>query len=73
MPHTDQPAQLRARFGHRVRELRVERDWTQEQLSEASGIHPTYISGVERGQRNVSLDAIEKFARGFGIPTRDLF
>ncbi len=46
---------------------------TQEDLAERSGLHRTYIVGVETGERNLSLDAIHKIARGLGRPPRDLF
>jgi transcriptional regulator with XRE-family HTH domain len=41
-------------------------------LAEACGLHRTYISSIERGERNVSLDNIEKLADAFDIPIREL-
>ncbi len=46
---------------------------TQEDLAERSGLHRTYIVGVETGVRNVSLDAIHKIAVGLGCPAAHLF
>jgi transcriptional regulator with XRE-family HTH domain len=63
----------RRAFGDRVRELRLLRGWTQEQLAEAAGLHRTYVTAVERGQRNVSLDAIASIARGLGVAVEQLF
>jgi transcriptional regulator with XRE-family HTH domain len=63
----------RRAFGDRVQRLRTERGWTQEDLAEAADLHRTYITAVERGQRNISLDAIDKLARGFGISFEELF
>ncbi len=63
----------RPRFGERLRQLRLARDWTQEELAARSGLHPTYVGGVERGERNVSLDNILKLARAMGEHPSALF
>ena len=60
-------------FGSRVRQLRSERGWTQEELGEKAGRHWTYIGGIERGERNVTLRVISDVARALGMPVRDLF
>jgi transcriptional regulator with XRE-family HTH domain len=54
------------RFGRKVRQLRLAKGWTQEELSEQTGLHPTYIGGVERGERNLGLDNLLKIARALG-------
>lgn len=56
----------RNRFGGKVRELRLAKGWTQEELAERTGLHPTYIGGVERGERNLGLDNLLKIARALG-------
>jgi transcriptional regulator with XRE-family HTH domain len=48
-------ANIRAQVGNRIRELRKERGWSQEALAGHARLHPTYIGGIERGERNVSL------------------
>lgn len=53
------------KFGRRVKELRAERNWTQQQLAEISGLHKNYIGMVERGERNPSLINIEILAKSF--------
>ena len=44
------------------------RGWSQEELADRADLHRTYVGGVERGERNVSIDAIELFAIAFGEP-----
>jgi transcriptional regulator with XRE-family HTH domain len=54
--------QLKA-FGLRVRTRREALDWSQDKLAEQAGLHRTYISGLERGERNVSVLNILRLAR----------
>jgi transcriptional regulator with XRE-family HTH domain len=56
----------RKQFGKKVRQLRLAKEWTQEDLAERAGLHPTYVGGVERGERNLGLDNILKIARALG-------
>ncbi len=63
----------RALFGKRVRELRMKRKWSQEKLAEESGLHTTYISGIERGRRNVGMENIVKLARALKVDVGQLF
>ncbi len=60
-------------FGNAVRANRwVRRRWTLAVLSERTGLTPGYISSVERGQRNPTLDAITALADAFGIHAWEL-
>lgn len=61
-----------ARLGRAVKQIRVQRGLTQEQVSAASGLHPTYISDIERGARNPSWEAITRLAGGIGVPTAEI-
>jgi len=61
------------RFGQRVRDLRQARGLSQEELADAAGLHRTYVSSVERGQRNVGLDNILAIAVALGVPASELF
>ena len=63
----------RKEFGHKVKSMRKQNGLSQEELAERSKLHRNYISDVERGQRNLSLDAILKLAMGLGIHIRELF
>lgn len=63
----------RARFGERVRNLRLELGLTQEALAARAGLHSTYVGGIERGERNVGFDNIVKLARALGVHPAALF
>ena len=52
--------------------MRVQHGLTQEQVSAASGLHPTYISDIERGARNPSWEAVARLAEGIGVPTAEI-
>jgi transcriptional regulator with XRE-family HTH domain len=60
-------------FGARVRALRSEKGWSQEDFAFECGLHRTYIGAVERGERNVSLENIKKIADTFKIDIAELF
>jgi len=62
-----------SRFGNAVRVARTMAGITQEELAERAGLDRSYIGGVERGDRNPTLIAIEKIAGGLGITLADLF
>ncbi len=53
---------FRIKFGSRIRELRHAAGFSQETLADKAGLHPTHISLIERGQRQVRLETIEKLA-----------
>jgi transcriptional regulator with XRE-family HTH domain len=59
-------------LAQKLRVLRFMRGWSQENLAAASGLHRTYISAIERGERNISLDNIEKLADAFGLSIKEL-
>jgi transcriptional regulator with XRE-family HTH domain len=60
-------------FGKRIRQLRTERNLSQEELSFQTGFHRTYIGMVERGERNLSLSNIGVFAKTFDMSISALF
>ena len=60
-------------FGRRVRTLRKRKGLSQEQLALRCGLDRTYVGGVERGERNISIVNIEKIARAIGLTLKDLF
>lgn len=60
-------------IGQRVRDLRKQRGLSQEQLGELSGFHFSYIGGLERGQKNVSLLNLDKIADALEVPLHEVF
>lgn len=62
----------RGRLAARIRALRLRHRWSQEVLARLSGLHRSYIGSVERAERNISLDNIEKIADAFRIPVHEL-
>jgi transcriptional regulator with XRE-family HTH domain len=64
---------LRQRFGERVRELRTQAGYSQEAFADHVGYARSYMSRVERGTGNPSLDAIEAFAVALRVDAHDLF
>lgn len=63
---------VRVDFGKAVRIRRYLNEWSQELLAEKAGLHPTYISSVERGERNISLENIIAIARALKCSPREL-
>jgi len=62
----------RSRLARKLRLLRVTREWSQEDLAHASGLHRTYISLLERSLCSVTLDNLERLANTFGIGLPEL-
>ena len=69
---TNQARPTRDILARNLRRLRAERHLSQEVLADLAGLHRTYVSSVERSERNVSLDNIEKLARALDIDVADL-
>lgn len=65
--------QLLIGFGLHLRKLRLDRNLSQEQLGMIAELDRTYISGIERGVRNVSLTNIFRIAQALNVPTAELF
>lgn len=55
-------------FGKRVREERLKQNLSQEKLAEVAYLHRTYIGMIERGEKNITLENIEKIAKALEIP-----
>ncbi|GAA4651554.1 helix-turn-helix transcriptional regulator [Kistimonas scapharcae] len=66
-------AKVQKAFGSRLRELRQEQCLTQEGLAHLAGLNRTYIGDIERGEKNITLESMDKLARALGINLRDFF
>jgi transcriptional regulator with XRE-family HTH domain len=64
---------LRKRFGNRLRKIRRHKDLTQEQLADAVGITPEYLSNLERGVNAPSFETLEKLAQVLEVDVTELF
>ena len=58
---------LRAKLGRAIRRLRREAGYSQESFADRCGVHRTYMGAVERGETNISLDSLERIAKGLGM------
>jgi transcriptional regulator with XRE-family HTH domain len=64
---------IRIELGRRIRELRKMRGWSQEKLGEIADLHPTYVGGIERGERNVAFENLVHIASAFGLSLSQFF
>lgn len=62
----------RQRFAQNLRRAREERNLSQEALADAAGLHRTYVGSVERGERNISIDNIERLANAVGLSPAEM-
>jgi transcriptional regulator with XRE-family HTH domain len=62
----------RQTFAANLRKVRLERGLSQERFADLSGVHRTYVGSVERGERNVSIDNMERFASALGVDLVEL-
>lgn len=72
MEKTNQPLSAREIFGRNLRRTRRLKDVSQEELALRADLSRTYVSEVERGVRNVSIDNMGLLSQALGVPLRDL-
>lgn len=58
---------LQRTLGRNLRRLRKQRGLSQEDFAEVLGLHRTYMGGVERGERNLTLQSVERLAERLGV------
>lgn len=63
---------LLTELGRHLREIRESQGLSQDSLSNASGLHRTYVGAVERGERNPTYLTLQRYARGLGLSLTDL-
>ncbi len=72
MSEASRPPAIRETLARNLRRLRGERRLSQEALADLAGLHRTYVGSIERAERNVSLDNIERLAMALKIAAADL-
>lgn len=60
-------------IGQRIRNYRTKQSLSQEKLAELADCHPTYIGQIERGEKNATLESVEKIACALNVPLSRLF
>ena len=60
-------------LGQRIRNYRTAKGLSQEKLAELSGCHPTYIGQLERGEKNATIESIEKISVALKVSLSELF
>lgn len=63
---------LQAVIAANVRRLRLAKGLSQEELAEVCGYHRTYVGGIERGERNITITTLEALAVSLGVDAQDL-
>ena len=61
------------KFGNKVRKERGKLELSQEELATKAGVHRTYIGMIERAEKNITLENIEKIAKALGLKLSDFF
>lgn len=61
------------KFGQKVREERKKRNLSQEKFADIAGVHRTYIGMIERAEKNITLENIQKIAKALNMRVADLF
>tara|TARA_B110000114_G_C14793176_1_gene277664 strand:- start:150 stop:353 length:204 start_codon:yes stop_codon:yes gene_type:complete len=63
---------IKQKFGVKIKQLRTEKGWSQEKLALNAGLDRTYLPSIEKGERNVSLEVIEKLALALNVKPSEL-
>lgn len=63
---------IRIKFGLRVREMRLQKNVSQEDLAHSAEIDRTYLQSIEKGKRNVSISTIEKISKALNVSMETL-
>jgi len=72
MQNQTQKCSAQLLFARNMKRIRLDKNLTQERVAEGAGLHPNYISSVERGERNISIGNIERIACSLSVPMTEL-
>ena len=72
MPSNKATHKARKIFARKLKEFRVKKGLSQEELADIAGLHRTYVGSVERGERNISIDNMERLASALDISVQEL-
>jgi len=61
------------KFGEKIREERLKQNLSQEKLATKAGVHRTYIGMIERAEKNITLENIERIVKALGLNLNDVF
>lgn len=64
---------IKQKFGIKIKELRKQKGLSQERLANLADIDRTYLPTIEKGERNVSIEVVEKLANALNVEIKDLF
>lgn len=73
MPYSKKDALFLRKLGRRLRALRLERGWSQEEFSNQCELHRTYMGSIERGERNVAVINMRRIAKALGASLPEIF
>lgn len=63
---------IRERVALNIRKIRKSNSLSQEKLADLCGLHRTYIGSVERSERNITIENLDRIAHALGVDARDL-
>ena len=72
MPIRTMKKDVLVKFGQKVREERLKRKLSQEEFADIAGVHRTYIGMIERAEKNITLENIQKISKAFGLKISEL-
>lgn len=64
---------IKQRLGQKLKELRKQKGLSQEKLANMAEIDRTYLPTIEKGERNVSIEVVERLAKALDVKVKDLF
>lgn len=73
LPSSVMKREILIKFGKKVRDERIRLGLSQEELASRTGVHRTYVGMIERAEKNITLENIQKVCRALGLKIGDFF